>query len=169
MGKLTDVEGIKNRHLQHCSAGMFTNRSDWERVARQMHYDTGMLLEHIRRQDKLLAEKDKQIVEWQSDSVNLRGAIKAKDKLIAEQEKALAICEGEYRKADKLLAEKDKQIVEWQSDSVNVRGAMKAKDKQIAELVDVLEKMLYTNCTMEIYATYREKVDALVDRYRKGD
>ena len=61
-------------------------------------YDQWMLMEHIRRQDK-------QIAEWQSDSVNVRGAMKAKDKQIAELEKALAICESEYRKADKLLAE----------------------------------------------------------------
>ena len=53
----------------------------------------------------ILDEMDRQIAEWQSYSVNVLGAIKAKDKLIAEQEKALAICEGEYRKADKLLAE----------------------------------------------------------------
>ena len=59
----------------------------------------------IEEKDKLLSEKDKQIAELQSDSVNVRGAMKAKDKLIAEQEKALTICESEYRKADKLLAE----------------------------------------------------------------
>jgi septal ring factor EnvC (AmiA/AmiB activator) len=53
----------------------------------------------------ILDERDKQIVEWQSDSVNVRGAMKAKDKQITELEKALAICESEYRKTDKQIAE----------------------------------------------------------------
>jgi len=92
MDKLTDVEGIKNRHLQHCSAGMFTNRSDWERVARQMHYDTGMLLEHIRRQDKQIAELTEK-VEFMS-----------------------AVIEGEKGYAFE-LAEKDKLIAELQAET----------------------------------------------------
>ena len=104
-----------------------------------------------------LAEKDKQIAEWQSDNVNLRGAMKAKDKQIAQDKAIIKLLSDEMKAKDKLIAELEKALAICESE-------YRKADKQIAELVDVLEKMLYTNCTM-----YREQADALVDRYRKGD
>ena len=86
-------------------------------------YDQWMLLEHIRRQDK-------QIAEWQSDSVNVRGAMKAKDKQIAELEKALAICESEYRKVDKQIAE---AYIDGEDDETNRRVLKRAAEQYYNE------------------------------------